>query len=464
VTALLALGAVLRLVFLGARSLWFDEASTLILARLPLGLMPGLLVRNEMNPPLYYALMHVWLKLFADPRLALRLFSAFCGIAALAAFKPLAERLLPPRARLLALFFAAFSSFWIHLAQDGRVYSLLLLVSVVWLRVVWDLSEKPTAKRWAAYALLSALGLHLHYYFAFPLAAEAAWLGWRFRGEPRQRPAFLAAHAAAAALFAPWLPHLAAQVRAHAADKTVGDALTPAHLLDSFGTMFFDVTFLGLALPHWLNAAIGAGFAALAAACGFAAPADARERRARDFALVSIAAPVVLIALAELIARRPITQARYFVPLSPLAYLLAARALAAPARGTRAARVALEAVAVAGVAGYFASGKLVDPRLDALAGAIRRGSPAGAPVVYVDMYDYLPMRAYYLPERRNLLVASAGEGMDFSAIPPYDGVLDAAKTRALGSCVVVDVKRRLGAQTVWTGTGAQLAGLLERTP
>ncbi|HXT00875.1 MAG TPA: glycosyltransferase family 39 protein [Elusimicrobiota bacterium] len=460
-TALVAIGAALRFLFLGTRSLWFDEASTLILARLPLAGLPALLVRNETNPPLYYALMHVWLKLFADPRLGLRVFSALCGIAALAAFRPLAERLLPARARLLALFFAAFSSFWIHLAQDGRVYALLLLVSVLWLRTVWDLSENPTAKRWSAYAALSALGLHLHYYFAFPLAADAAWLAWRFRRSPRELGAWAAAHAAASLLFAPWLPQFAAQLRAHVGDRTIGDALTPAHLLDSFGTMFFDVTFLGLALPHRLNAAIGAGFAALAAAGAFAAPSDARARRERDFVLFSLAAPVVLIALAELVVRRPITQARYFVPLSPLAYLLAARVLSAPARWTGASRLALEAVAVAGVAGYFASGKLVDPRLDALAAAIRRGSPAGLPVVYVDMYDYLPMRAYYLPERRNLLVASAGEGMDFSAIPPYDGVIDGARTRALGSCVVVDVKRRLTEQALWTGTGAQLAGLLE---
>ena len=262
-------------------------------------------------------------------------------------------------------------------------------------------------------------------------------------------------------MFAPWIPHLATQLRAHVGDRTVGDALTPAHLLDSFGCMFFDVTFLGLALPHWLDAAIGAGFAALAAASAFRSERDGKDRRARAFILFSLGAPVALIALAELAVGRPITQARYFVPLSPLAYLLAAWCLSASGRWTAAARLALEAVAAAGVAGYFASGRLVDPRLDALAAAIRNSSATSIPVVYVDMYDYLPMRVYYLPERRNLLVASAGEGMDFSAIPPYDGVLDGRDTRALGSCVVVDAKRRLTEQAVWTGTGAQLAGLLE---
>ena len=464
-SALLALGALLRVLFLGARSLWFDEASTLILAGLPLSRLPGLLVRNEMNPPLYYALMHVWLKCFADPRLGLRFFSALCGVGALAAFRPLARRLLPERALLLALFFAAFSSYWIHAAQDGRVYAGLLLVSLLCAGAVWSLAEAPSPRRWAAYALLSALGLHLHYYFAFPLAAHAAWLGWRFRRSPRDLRAWAAAHAAVALLFAPWLGHLSGQLRAHVRDLTVGDALTPRHLADTLGTMFFDVTFLGLALPSWLNAAIGACFAALAAASAARALSprlDAGERRTRAFVLLHLGLPIALIALAELFVGRPITQARYFIPLSPFAYLLAARELSAPGRWTSAARLAFEAVAVAGVVGYFASGRLVDPRLDALAATIRRGSAPRLPVVYAEMYDYLPMRVYYLPERANFLVAGAAEAMDFASIPPYDGLADARRLRRLGPCVVVDVKRLLAPRPLWIGTGAQLSGLIDR--
>ncbi len=458
-SALLAVGALLRLIFLGARSLWFDEASSLILAGLPLARLPSLLVRNEANPPLYYALMHVWLKAFADPRLGLRLFSALCGIAALAAFAPLATRLLPARARLLALFFAAFSSYWILASQDGRIYALLLLVSVLCIRAVWDLTEAPSPRRWAAYALLAALGLPLHYFFAFPLAAHAAWLGWGFRREPHDRRAYIAAHAAAAVLLAPWLGHLLGQLRLHVHDATVGDALTPAHLADTLGNMFFDVTFLGLALPHWINAAIGAGFAGLAAAFAFSPCADDGERRPRNFVLFQLLFPIALIALAELLVGRAITQARYFIPLSPFAYLLAARALSAPGRRAGAARLAFEAVAVAGVFGYFASSRIVDPHLDALAAAIRSSDPK-LPVVYVEMYDYLPMRVYYVPERTNLLVAEAAQAMDFAAIPPYDGLVDGPRRRRLGPCVVVDVKRLLSPQEIWLGTGAQLDGLI----
>jgi hypothetical protein len=363
------------------------------------------------------------------------------------------------------MFFAAFSSYWIHAGQDGRVYSLLLLVSVLCLRAVWSVSEAPSARGWTAYALLGALGLHLHYYFAFPLVAHAAWLGWRFRRSPRELRCWAGAHAAIALLFAPWLGPLLGQLRAHVHDLTVGDALTPAHLLDSLGNMFFDVTFLGLALPHWLNAAIGACFAAIAgvgAARALSPRADAGERRELGFLHLQLLLPIGLIALAELVVGRPITQARYFIPLSPLAYLLAARALTAPGRWMSAARLSFEAVAVAGVAGYFASGRLVDPRLDSLAAAIRRGSGANVPVVYVENYDYLPMRVYYMPERENLLISEAAEAMDYAGIPPYDGVADARRRRALGPCVVVDVKRLLTPRPFWLGTGAQLDGLIVR--
>ncbi|MFI5351217.1 MAG: glycosyltransferase family 39 protein [Elusimicrobiota bacterium] len=462
---LLAAGALLRVLFLQTRSLWFDEASTLVLAGAPLAHLPTVVVTNEMNPPLYYALMHVWLKGFADPRFGLRAFSALCGIASLLAFRPLAERLLPRRARLLAFFFAAFSSYWLHAAQDGRVYACLLLVSILCIRAVWALTEAPSPRRWAAYALLCALGLPLHYYFAFPLVAHAAWLGWRFRRSPRELRRWAAAHVVIALCFVPWIGHLLWQLRAHVRDLTVGDPLTPRHLADSLGNMFFDVTFIGLALPTWLTPAIGACFAALAAASSarsFSRRGEEDDRREQGFALFHLALPIALIALAEFLVGRPLTNARYFIPLSPFAYLVAARTLSAPGRWAGSMRLAFEAVAVAGVIGYFASGRIVDSRLASLAAKIRSGSDSRMPVVFVQNFYYLPMRMYYMPERADFLISEAAEAMDYAGIPPYNGLVDASRRRRLGPCVVVDIKRLLTPRPLWLGTGAQLAELVDR--
>ena len=199
---LLAAGAALRLLGLGTRSLWFDEAATLVVARAPLREIPGLAAREQVGSPLYYFLMHGWLRLFSDPLLALRLFSALWAVAALFVFRGLCARLLPARARTFALFLAAFSSYWIHAAQDGRVYSLLLLVCLASTRAAWELTERPTRRLWAVYAALCALGLYVHYYFAILLAAHAAWLFWRWRSVPGRLLEWAAAHAAAALAFA----------------------------------------------------------------------------------------------------------------------------------------------------------------------------------------------------------------------------------------------------------------------
>jgi mannosyltransferase len=440
-------GAVLRLLFLGAKSLWFDEASTLLLAWAPLSRLPAQLTSNEVNPPVYYALMHFWLKAFSDPRRGLRLFSALCGIASLFAFRAVAARALPESARKTALWLAAASSFWIHIAQDGRSYSLLLLISLLSTLAALELADRPRARIFAAYAGLAALGLYTHYYYAILLAGHALWLA----RVVKDRRGLLLAHAAVALAFAPWLRVLAAQMRTHSGEAVLGEALSFPRVLDLLGTTFFDVTFLGLALPAWTGIAVGAGLLALAIR------ARTEDRRAFGFCATHVAAAVALVAAVELWSGRPVTQARYFTPLSPVLILFAALGA-----GRGRLRLAAGIVAAAGVAGYFFSALTVDPRLDLLAAAIRRSSDASVPIVHIGTYYYLPLRVYYLPERRNLIISKAAVGMDYAGMAPYPGVIKESDLPALGPCVVVDESRTLTPDRVRLGTGAQLAAMLAR--
>lgn len=459
-------GAALRFLLLGSRSMWHDEASTFLIASRPLASLHWFLMRYEISPPVHTALMHFWIRLFSDPLLGLRLFSALCGVATLVAFRGLSERLLPERARLLALFLAASSSYWLHLAQDGRVYALLTLIVVCQARLTWELTERPARRLWAGYAALGALGLYTHYYFAPMLAAHAAWLLRRWRGAPRERTALLAAHAGVAAAFLPWLGSLATQFAAHRGDLAVGDPLTFRRLCDLIGTLFFDVTFLGLALPSWFVPAAGLGVlaACAAAAVRLVRPgADADERRALDFLLWHPVFFIAVVIVAELACGRPVTQARYFAPLAPALYLLTALALSRRGRPAAAARLALEALVVVGAVGYFFSGVIVDPRLELKAAAIRR-TDRRFPVIYLETYYYLPMRYYYLPERPHFLIAEASEGIDYTSLPPYDGVAGRERLRRLGPCVLLDEKRLLGAPAMSLGTGAQVAELIARSP
>lgn len=464
-TALLVLaGGVLRLAGLRTRSLWFDEAATLVVARAPLREVAGLAAREQVGSPLYYVLMHGWLRAFSDPLLALRLFSALCAIASLFVYRDLCARVLPARARTFALFLAAFSSYWIHAAQDGRAYAFLLLVCLLSTRAVWDLSESPTRRQWAAYAALAALGLYVHYYYAVLLAAHAAWLFRRWRAVPRRLFECAAAHAAAALAFAPCLGIFVFQLRRGRA-QIFGEALGARRVCDLLGTQFFDVSYLGLLLPSWITVALGAavaGLAVLAAAEALRVRGDAAERRARLFPLFHLALPLLAVAAAELALGRPVTQARYLTPLAVFPPLLAARMLCRDGLRARAGRMGLALAVVAGTAGYFASGALIDPHFDRLA-AVLRGTDRRLPIVYLETYYYLPLRAYYLPERPHFLVARAAEGMEYSALPPYDGVVGDAGLKRLGACVVMDEKRLLGGPKLWLGSGADVARRLEGT-
>lgn len=453
----LALGAALRFLFLQSRSLWFDEALSVLVAGQPLARLHWALMHFEASPPLYSALMHFWLALFGDPRLGLRLFSALCGIGALAAFRTLSARLLPERARLLALFLAAVSSYWLHLAQDGRVYALLSLIVVCQALLTVELTRKPTRKLWAAYAALGALGLYAHYFFGMMLATHAAWLFWR---RPRERAAVLAAHAAIALAYLPWLSSFQTQFATHRGDQVVADPLTFRHLCDLIGTQFFDVTYLGLLLPSWFVPALG-GLIFLA--CAASTRGDAADSEPRTFLLWHAAAFVILVAAAELLCGRPVTQARYFAPMAPFLFLLVALVLSRPGRPAQAARPALEALVAVGAVGYFVSGWIIDPHLDRLAAAIR-STDRRLPVVYLETYYYTPLRYYYLPERTHIIVAEASEGIDYRLFPPYDGVAARERLLRLGPCVLLDEKHILGAPAVSLADGAQVAGLIARSP
>lgn len=462
----LVAGAALRLLFLGSRSLWFDEALTLLVATRPLSLLHSFLMRFEVSPPLYSALMHAWLQLFADPRIGLRVFSAACGIGALAAFRELSERLLPERARLLALFLAAVSSYWLHFSQDGRVYALLSLIVVCEARLTLELTDRPTRRAWAAYAAVAVLGLYAHYYFGLILAAHAAWLLRRWRRSPRELAAWLGAHGLVAAAFLPWAGSFLAQFGMHRGDLAVGDPLGFRHLCGLIGTVFFDVTYLGLLLPGWLVPAIGAGILTVCAAAAARLArrdGDAIELRALDFLLWHAAAFMALVAAAELFCGRPVTQARYFAPTAPFLFMLAALTLSRRGRTATAARWLLAAVVAIGAVGYHFSGLVVDPRLGGLAAAVR-GTDRRLPLVYLDTYYYLPMRNYYLVERPHFLVAEASEGVDYPGLPPYDGVLERDRLSRLGPCVILDEKRWLGGPAVSIGDGAQVAALIAHSP
>ncbi|MCB0134971.1 MAG: glycosyltransferase family 39 protein, partial [Caldilineaceae bacterium] len=117
IALLLALltGFALRLLHLGAESLWYDETVSVHLARQPI---PAMIAHTagDIHPPGYYLLLHLWQQLTAPTLLhGLEYLyawpSVFAGMVVLALLYATGRRLFNPKVALVAVTLAAVNPF-----------------------------------------------------------------------------------------------------------------------------------------------------------------------------------------------------------------------------------------------------------------------------------------------------------------------------------------------------------------
>ncbi|MDQ3805803.1 MAG: glycosyltransferase family 39 protein, partial [Acidobacteriota bacterium] len=204
VAALVALYAAARLWRLNGSCLWFDEVFGVHAARHPWGELWRFVAADLIHPPLFYALLKLWVAAGGESLLWLRLFPVLTATAYVVPFLLLARelRLTGGEARL-ALLLAAANGFLIKYAQEVRMYSLLLLLTLTSLWLFARYINAGRAPKWILLALflVNLLLVYTHYYGWLVVLSEAAFLALKARG--RLAPFALTA-AALAACFAPW--------------------------------------------------------------------------------------------------------------------------------------------------------------------------------------------------------------------------------------------------------------------
>src|SRR5215204_1467632 len=183
--AIMLLGGVLRFYGLGFQSLWSDElASWDISNRETISQVIGG-VRSDDHPPLYFLILRFAQWIFGDSEWALRLPSAFAGWLCIPAIYLLGKRLYSEREGIVAALFLAV--FWapIYFSQEARVYSMLILLSILtsyfWWSVMLGLSyrrELPTRES-ALYVVCAVLCAYVHYFaLLLYVPVAVAYLPW----------------------------------------------------------------------------------------------------------------------------------------------------------------------------------------------------------------------------------------------------------------------------------------------
>lgn len=275
---LLLLGLALRVQRLDFQPLWWDEGYSVWFATHSIGDMIAL-TAQDIHPPLYYALLHAWIALLGPTPIPLRLFSVLVSLPGIALVYVATRRLLP-RTRpitaapaLVAALLVAFNPFHLYYSQEIRMYGLVGTLALAYLISAAPWLQAPNAASTTVYRAgvglgrllalaLTTLALAYTQYYALllPLGATLLVLARRVvhRGAANRDatpgPArFIAAHLAAALLYAPWVIYAAPKLATYVAYKVTKDADAPLTLLD-YAARHLSAFLIGHAAPTQLDA------------------------------------------------------------------------------------------------------------------------------------------------------------------------------------------------------------------
>lgn len=244
--AFVLLGLALRLWQLDFQPLWWDEGYSVWFATHPLAQMVAL-TAEDIHPPLYYALLAGWIGLVGPGPISLRLLSVLCGVAAIPALYAAGRRLLGPRGGLLAAGLLAINPLHVYYSQEVRMYGLVALLSIGVLAAGRALMEQcdpagrpsgtaPQARRARplahpiAYILLASAALYTQYYAVFLPIGLTIYAAWRWRRHPTALARWLAAQAAVALLYLPWVIYAAPKLTLYVSQKVIVEADRPLDL------------------------------------------------------------------------------------------------------------------------------------------------------------------------------------------------------------------------------------------
>ena len=195
---IIALGAALRLAFLGRKSFWLDEILSVSIARLDGAGFRNIVFSWEANMSLYYLMLRGWMRL-ARGEFGIRLLSVLPAVAAIPVLYAAGRRLFGASTALIAALLLAVHAFAIRYAQEARGYSFYLLFTLLagwlFLRAV----DSECRRDWVVLALVLAAGIYCHFFAALMLPVLWAGAALHPRRAALARPMLIASAAVAAA-------------------------------------------------------------------------------------------------------------------------------------------------------------------------------------------------------------------------------------------------------------------------
>jgi hypothetical protein len=440
------IGVILRIVGLWIPSLWYDENFTLILARLPFDRMIAATM-GDVHPPLWYIIEWlVYHPALGQSAWMIRIPALVCSIIALDVFRSVMESLhLSERVQTIAFTMMAILPFQLWYAQEGRMYSLLMLEVLLaflfarhsrWMGLFMTAVAMLYTQNYAM-IYLAVIGLDIfnrdlrNYYFA----NNASWSPTNYKPIQIIMPTIKAAAVLLSAFcfYLPWVKVLSQQMteisgRYWIQEQRIGDGLNILYKL-----------FWGSSTPSW--ALFLAIFTTLGLiALGVVVLASENRTNKKWTIFIMAFGPFVLAWIASIVWQ-PILLFRPLIGISPFLYVIVASALdrfieaEQPSLRREPVLVTFLVIPllVAGIGGYYRnipsmkSDGAVSPLVSAL-DYVRAHWQDGDVIYYTDdgpMINLLP----YAADLPQYMMAACGERMN---VGPVLGSLSPTTRKAIG--------------------------------
>jgi hypothetical protein len=210
---LLLVSLYMRTRALGA-SLWMDEGLSIGIAGQPFLDIPDVL-RQDGSPPLYYMLLHVWMDLIGNGPADTQGLSVAISLLAVPGGLWAGWSLFGRRAGLYCAALAAFNPFLTVYAQETRMYSLMVVLSLFATAAFLHVFVYRNRRYLPVFAALLAAMLYTHSWGIFVTAGALFTFAVVLLQSDERGPLFkdgLIAFGLAFVLYLPWIPTLLYQV------------------------------------------------------------------------------------------------------------------------------------------------------------------------------------------------------------------------------------------------------------
>lgn len=394
-------GVLARFVGLGRESIWLDEATSLIIARMS----PSSVVAwaaADIHPPLYYLVLHFWLG-WGESEFAVRALSALLGVATIVVVYALASELFDTQAGVLSAFLFALAPLHVWYSQETRMYVMVTMLSLLASYLLVKALRRPgRGLLWTTYVVISALALYTHYFALFVLLfCNLFALYWMWRHGSGAWRRWLWAQLAVVLLFLPWMPILYRQVTTGGGgwvERTIGRP-TLKSLLDTWlkfsvglDSGLYPVALRRIAYALLLVSLLVAVLRVLWPRWSKATASLAGDREGVLFCLMGAALPVLAIWLLSQV--KPMYSTRYLLVFMPVYWILVAYGIGRlPHHGLRAAVTTLLLVTL--LLGNYAAWRVEqNPDWRGVASHVLQRARPGDVVLFSPRWNVKPFEYY----------------------------------------------------------------------